>query len=50
MRPMIATAPSNSGHKGAEKASPSCRISVQLSKKQIDKASEDNSGRIPETS
>ena len=38
----------DSGLNGDDDASPSCRISVRLSKKQIDKASKDNSDRFPE--
>ena len=38
----------DSGLNGDNDASPSCRISVRLSKKQIDKASKDHSDRFPE--
>ena len=38
----------DSGLNGDDDASSSCRISVRLSKKQIDKASKDNSDRFPE--
>ena len=38
----------DSGLNGDDDASLSCRISVRLSKKQIDKASKDNSDRFPE--
>lgn len=38
----------DSGHNGDDEASLGCRFSVRLSKKQIDKASKDNSDRFPE--
>jgi len=42
------TSSDDSGHNGDDEASPSCRFYVRLSKKQIDKASKDNSDRFPE--